>query len=143
MNVNRDGLDALLKLFQAPAKDVKTAQVIKVEKITPDSEAVLTICNSDKGSTAANFYVLYNEDYIPSLKHVSDEIEKWFPSKVVKFIAPIKEVKFEKTPGAKYYMQPDTEMISKWMPYAAPYGFRYMFMAQIKPTKSNTSYWAN
>src|SRR3990167_3980607 len=97
--------DSVLQTFSLFRVADKTAGVLKAEKLTPDSDAVLlkTSFNTE------DFFVLYIEDYIESLDYIKKQIERWFESKIIKFILPEKQLKFMESKGAKYYGSPDNK----------------------------------
>jgi hypothetical protein len=107
--------------------------VMSAELLSPDSGAVAI--RSDR------FYVLYSEDFIHSLDGVRQEIERWFPSKVHRFIAPKKSVDFDDIVRAQYYMKIDKEKMNQWMPYAVDDDGNYAFLAEVEPTEQNTCWW--
>lgn len=124
--------------FNVPSEDIETADIVKAERLSPDSEAVAILSYGEKDRN----YVLYIEDFVDSLGYIKKQITTWYPCEVMEFIEPKKRVRFELTPGAQYYMNPDMDEVEKWIKYAVPDGHDFAFLAVIKPTKENTSYWA-
>ncbi len=108
--------------------------VMSAELLSPDSGAVAI--RSDK------FYVLYSEDFIDTLDGVRQEIERWFPSKVQRFIKPKQSVDFDDVVRAQYYIKIDEEKMNVWMPYAVANDGDYAFLAEVEPTEQNTCWWA-
>ncbi len=107
--------------------------VMSAELLSPDSGAVAI--RSDK------FYVLYSEDFIHTLDGVRQEIERWFPSRVRRFIAPKKSVDFDDIVRAQNYMKIDKEKMNQWMPYAVDDDGNYAFLAEVEPTEQNMCWW--
>lgn len=107
--------------------------VMSAELLSPDSVAVAIL--SDK------FYVLYSEDFIDTLDGVRQEIERWFPGKVQRFIAPKQSVDFDDIVRAQYYIKIDEEKMNEWMPYAVANDGDYAFLAEVEPTEQNTCWW--
>jgi hypothetical protein len=107
--------------------------VMSAELLSPDSGAVAIL--SDK------FYVLYSEDFIDTLDGVRQEIERWFPSKIQRFIAPKKSVDFDDIVRAQYYIKIDMDKMNQWMPYAVDDDGNYAFLAEVEPTEQNACWW--
>jgi len=132
---NSDPVLAVLKKFAIPEATSRSISIIKAERLTPDSSAIVLLA---QGAT----YVLYVEDFIDKLAYIEENIKSFYPSNTVSFMSPKESVDFKQTSGSRYYMQPDLEKIDEWMKFAVPVGGDYAFLGLVEPAEENESYWA-
>jgi pantothenate kinase len=125
----------ILKQFDMPRYDFKHARIIKTESLGPDSSAIVLVA----GAT----YVLYQEDFIDDIDYITGVIEKWYPSKLIEYLKPKDQTKFEDSAGFQYFVNPDIKKVNKWYKWAVASGGDYCFLAKVESTAENDTFWAN
>jgi len=128
-------VDERLGKFKLPKQVSRYAWLLKSERLTPDSEAYL-LMSKDR------FFVLYVEDYVLDLDYIKQIVQKWFESSVIKFIEPKVTEKFRNLSGSQFYVGPDEKVADAWAKFAIEETSDFAFLLEIRPAKTNESYWA-
>lgn len=134
---NGESNELLIQHLQQFGVDAKELRLVKYEELSPDS-FIWYLLVKEKDAVLANKYCLYAEDYIPSLAHVLDVVDKNVPTwqkeinhKYDGFLRVIKPVSWNKADpvrNASVYQPPEKD--DDFMDYAYPSGYDFVFLVK-------------